>query len=185
MAWRPYENLISGVLDNTTPGKVDGAIYFCRKDKPALKVTLDLVGDFHEDIRGKTIRITNPQPGDKNQSLERPGSYMEGFSLEQIGEVGDITAGLKVNGDYPYTDYPYIEWFSDANGRVVLELDPSQIEIAQGQAAPQPLPEEEKKKAKMIREQAMMNFLGRMAEDAERKSGIRPITGVIHAKPKK
>ena len=30
---------------------------------------------------------------------------------------------------YPYVAYPYIEWYSDVNGRVVLELDPSQVEV--------------------------------------------------------
>src|SRR5205823_4801150 len=35
---------------------------------------------------------------------------------------------------YPYSDYPYIEWYSDTNGRVVLELDPSQVEVI-GQVA--------------------------------------------------
>jgi hypothetical protein len=29
---------------------------------------------------------------------------------------------------YPYVNYPYLEWYSD-NGRVVLELDPSQIMV--------------------------------------------------------
>ena len=28
---------------------------------------------------------------------------------------------------YAYVDYPYVEWYSE-NGRVVLELDPSQVE---------------------------------------------------------
>jgi hypothetical protein len=28
-----------------------------------------------------------------------------------------------------YVDYPYIEWYSDANGRVVLELERSQLAI--------------------------------------------------------
>src|SRR5207253_560614 len=31
---------------------------------------------------------------------------------------------------YPYVDYPYIEWYSD-NGRVVLELDHSRLEIVE------------------------------------------------------
>ena len=32
-------------------------------------------------------------------------------------------------------DYPYIEWYSEANGRVVLELEPSQLEVVHGEAA--------------------------------------------------
>ena len=37
--------------------------------------------------------------------------------------------------NYPYVPYPYIEWYSKANGRVVLELDPSQVEILDGEVA--------------------------------------------------
>src|ERR1700683_2604249 len=47
MAWRPYENLIDGQLDNCTPGKVRGWMRFCRSDKRPLKVHFDLAGDFH------------------------------------------------------------------------------------------------------------------------------------------
>src|SRR5690242_11089716 len=53
MAWRPYANLIDGELDNRTPGKVTGWMCFYRRGKRPLRVTFDLAGDFHEDIRGK------------------------------------------------------------------------------------------------------------------------------------
>jgi hypothetical protein len=37
-------------------------------------------------------------------------------------------AGIPVPvGVDPYVNYPYIEWYSEYNGRVVLELDPSQV----------------------------------------------------------
>ena len=41
--------------------------------------------------------------------------------------------GLDGNGElsYAYAPYPYIEWYG-RNGRVVLELDPSQVEIVDG-----------------------------------------------------
>jgi len=107
---------------------------------------------------------------------------MEGFARQQLGYVGDITAGLSLGpwteelstglmakaeaiweqngvsdyerkalrrelaeyhcgqiaaGDlyYPYVPYPYVEWYSEANGRVVLELDPSQVEIVHDEDA--------------------------------------------------
>jgi hypothetical protein len=176
MAWRPYQNLINGELDNTTPGKVTGFIRFFREGNKPLRVSLDLSGDFHEDIRGKIIRLKNSEPSDKNRALEREGTYMKGFAPIQRGKVGDITAGLSLGpwtearaqqfmaqnelywdevglkgtereerrknfadsykahidaGDlfYPYVKYPYVEWYSNSNWRVVLELDPSQLEI--------------------------------------------------------
>src|SRR2546426_2720455 len=30
---------------------------------------------------------------------------------------------------YPYVEYPYLEWFSEKNGRVVLELDNPQLTV--------------------------------------------------------
>jgi hypothetical protein len=116
MAWRPNENLIEGELDNRTPGRVTGWLRFVGLDE---RVTLDLEGDFHRDIRGTLIRLSNPNP------TERSPGYMEGICLEQRGKVGDITAGLPPRD---YVDYPYIEWYAE-NGRVVLELDPSQLEV--------------------------------------------------------
>lgn len=160
MAWRPYENLIEGELDNTSLGKVTGWILFFRKDDIPLRVNFDLHGDFHEDIRGKKIRITNTNPKDRNEELERKGSYMKSFSEIQTGGVGDITAGLPVDGNPPYVSYPYIEWYSQENGRVVLELGSEQIEII-GDISPfiAPLKECEKQKQHKERHGRLFEFL--------------------------
>jgi hypothetical protein len=131
MAWRPYENLIDGELDNTTRGKVTGWIRFFRKDNDSLKVALNLTGNFHEDIRGKIIRLSNAHPSDRNETFDRNGSYVDSIAEEQIGEAGDITAGLPVNGKVPYVDYPYVVWYSEANGRVVLELESDQMAVVE------------------------------------------------------
>ena len=102
MAWRPYQNLIDGELDYRTPGKVTGWMRFFRRGEEPLRVTLDLAGDFHEDIRGKVIRLKNPEPADKNEvELDRPGTHMEGFAPMQRGVVGDITAGIPLG---PWTE---------------------------------------------------------------------------------
>src|SRR4029077_17994290 len=93
MAWRPYENLIDGELDNRSPGKVTGWLRFYRNGKTPLPVALDLAGDFHEDIRGTVIRLSNPNPSDRNTDA---GTYMEGFGPMQRGTAGDITAGLSL-----------------------------------------------------------------------------------------
>ena len=101
MAWRPYRNLIEGGLDNRTPGKVTGWLRFFRWHTCPLKVSFDLIGDFHEDIRGTVIWLTNPDPIDRNPFEDRVGSYMDGFASVQRGEVGDITAGMPLG---PWTD---------------------------------------------------------------------------------
>jgi hypothetical protein len=119
-AWRPYQNLIEGVLDNTRPGRVLGWMTLAGIKEP---VTFDLVGDFHRDIRGAKIHLTNPTPAEHSQEMKE---YMDGFATHQTGVVGDITAGLP---PHDYGKYPYIEWYSDQNGRIVLELDPKHVEV--------------------------------------------------------
>ncbi len=121
MAWRPTQYLIEGELDNTRLGKVTGWMRFAgMKDR----VTFDLQGNFHRDIRGAKIRFrgdaaeTEP-PADANE-------YTKGFALHHTGKVGDMTAGLP---PYDYGQAPYFEWFGKENGRVVIELEPTQVEV--------------------------------------------------------
>jgi hypothetical protein len=211
MAWRPYANLIDGELDNRVPGKVIGWMRFFRSGKRPLRVIFELTGDFHEDIRGKMIRLSNSDPSE--QHFDGEGTYMKGFCRVQRGTTGDITSGLPLGpwtqsvagklmaqneliwdeaglsgterearrreyadryrarvaaGDlfYPYVDYPYIEWYSD-NGRVVLELDASQVEIIGG------APGEEKSAQELVadakrRKAAMGEFLGTMMHEFSR-----------------
>jgi len=181
MAWRPYENLIAGELDNTTPGKVTGWIDFYRKGRKPLHVAFDLKGDFHEDIRGRKIHVFNDNPSDRYDNPKSKLSYIDGLSTHQKGEVGDITAGKKVNGKCPYVDYPYIEWYSDRNGRVVLELDTSQIEIIKSNARPELLTDEQIRKAEIKRKMAMAGFLKNMAESFA-KHGKKPVAVVVGSK---
>lgn len=119
MIWRPTAYLIEGELNNTTLGRITGWIRFAGLKN---KMMFDLLGDFHRDIRGAIIRFR----GDATSDLSNAKSYMEGFALHQTGKAGDITAGL---APQDYVDYPYIEWYGDNNGRVVLELEKDQIEI--------------------------------------------------------
>ena len=120
MAWRPTTLLIEGMLDNTTPSKVTGWMRFAGMKE---KVTFDLEGNFHRDIRGAKIRLIG---GATNSEPDAEGN-MQGFAPHQTGRVGDITAGL------PPTDYisgsVYIEWYSQLNGRVVLELEQDQLQL--------------------------------------------------------
>jgi hypothetical protein len=122
MAWRPTAYLLDGELDNTIQGKVTGFMKFFGLDKP---VKFNLKGNFHRDIRGSKIQLINDNYMEQYE-IEEAKEYMGGFALEQIGKVGDITGGLP---PYDYVKYPYIEWYSKNNGRVVLELEPGQIKF--------------------------------------------------------
>jgi ABC-type sugar transport system ATPase subunit len=55
MAWRPNEYLIEGELDNTQLGKVTGWMRFAGMNG---KVTFDLEGNFHRDIRGTRQKVS-------------------------------------------------------------------------------------------------------------------------------
>jgi len=120
MAWRPKQNLVQGELDNTVPGQVTGWLEF--RGMPDI-VRLTLVGDFESDIRGKKIRLRNRAPRD-----DHPSS-MDRFAAHQAGTVGNITAGLP---PHPYVMYPYVEWYSRENGRVVMEFDANELEVVDG-----------------------------------------------------
>jgi len=115
MAWRPTRYLIEGFLDNSKHGKVTGWMGFVGVNG---RVKFDLRGDFHRDIRGAKIYFWgNARDGKPDEKAE---IFMKGFSNEQIGETGDMTAGF-APCDY-VANRCYLEWFSEANGRVVIEL---------------------------------------------------------------
>jgi len=120
MAWRPNEQFIEGVLDNTVPGKVTGWMQFAGMKK---KVVFDLEGNFHRDIRGAKVRLHG---NGESANIEESAKYLKCFSKLQKGNVGDMTAGRE---PADYVNYPYFEWYSDDNGRVVIELEPDQVEI--------------------------------------------------------
>jgi len=231
MAWRPYENLLDGELSNRVPGKVTGWMRFFRRGKQPLRVVFDLAGDFHEDIRGSDIVLKNDEPADKNISLERDGTYMEGFDPVQRGNVGDMTAGFPLgpwteelaqrllaelevgwqeNGlspiaiaemrrnvatnnaaliatgkiCYPFVDYPYFEWYSD-NGRVVLELGPSQITVIRPETPPtEKSPQElaqEKNRAKAFGG-FMTGMLVDLGRENRKRGGDGNVTGIVIGK---
>ena len=153
MAWRVSAYLVEGELDNTQPGKITGWMRFAGLKE---QVTCDLKGDFHRDIRGAKIRFQGDAyetdaPADAEQ-------YMEGFASHQEGHVGDITAGLP---PADYVAYPYVEWYGQENGRVLIELEPVQVKVI-GTPIPacesEPISREEQKRN-------MAEFLGSIAAE--------------------
>ena len=153
MAWRPTEHLIDGELDNTTPGQVTGWMRFAGMNE---KVTFDLKGNFHRDIRGAKTRLK----GDGEEPDARAAENMMHISPHQTGDVGDITAGLPP-ADY-VSGYCYVEWYSEEDGRVVIELDADRVEVI---GSPIPACESDP----ISREQQarnMANFLGGLSREA-------------------
>jgi hypothetical protein len=127
MAWRIDEAVIRGEVDNRTRGRVTGRLWLVGRAEP---VVLDLAGDCRHDLAGRRLEFTNPRP---------KAADLEGFASVQRGSAGELTASRKVRvpdipmdqiGEYYAARKPfpshwgnalYLEWFSDSNGRVVLE----------------------------------------------------------------
>ena len=152
MAFRPTEYLICGELDNTVQGKVTGWMRFVGIKG---KVTFDLEGNFHRDIRGTKIHLI----GGATDSEPDAEGYMQGFAPHQTGKVGDITAGL------PPADYisgsVYVEWYSQLNGRVVLELEQDQLQLLS-----RPIPACESDSISRVEQNRnMAEFLGGLAQE--------------------
>src|SRR3972149_1408630 len=127
MAWRIEKSVIRGEIDNRVRGRVTGRIWFAGQ---AVPVELELKGNCWRDLAGRRLEFTNPEP--------KPG-LPESFATRQKGVAGDITASRKVKvpdipldqiGEYYAAKKPfpwhwgnslYLEWFSERNGRVVIE----------------------------------------------------------------
>jgi hypothetical protein len=134
MAWRIEQNVISGEIDNRTSGRVYGKVWLAGRNDP---LVLELTGNCHKDLAGCRLTFTNPAP-------EADGSLT--LAANQRGAVGDMTAARKVRviEDFDYLamkrgkKFPehlanclYLEWFSEANGRVVIESTTYQISVSE------------------------------------------------------
>ena len=77
--------------------------------------------------------------------------------------------------------YPYIEWYSDRNGRVVLELDPSQVEILDSEGpvrekTPAELAEDAKKRSRAF-VAFMVGLVRALSRQNRKKGGDGDVTG--------
>jgi hypothetical protein len=137
MAWRLNKTVIKGEIDNRTRGRVTGRVWLVGRTDP---LVLNLKGNTYRDIAGRLMTFTNPSP--------QPEDAID-LNGDQAGTVGDITGSRKVRvPDVPIEEmmrlskegkkFPehlgnavYIEWFSKANGRVVIESADYQLEISE------------------------------------------------------
>jgi hypothetical protein len=137
MAWRIDEAVTRGIIDNTVEGRTTGRIWLIGRDEP---LELQLDGDCWRDLAGTQLRFENPSP------VENPDAAA--LDLDQTGIMGDMTASRKVkmptvgeeeahrlydnNEPIPFEwrNTLYLEWFSEINGRVVLETSSFRMEIS-------------------------------------------------------
>lgn len=138
MAFRIHESVVRGEIDNRVKGIVRGKIWV---EGCAAPLTLELKGNAHPDLAGCRLTFTNPQ---KPVPMRDP----EDLQPLQRGTIGDLTASRKVRvpavpmeeflnwpegkGKPPsrWANCLYLEWFSEANGRVVIESADYTLEIS-------------------------------------------------------
>src|SRR6478735_7765537 len=128
MAWRIEDAVAHGEIDNTVEGNTTGRIWLVGRDEPLF---LSLNGDCWRDLAGTRLQFENPNP--------KMVPDAEALDVDQVGIVGDMTASRKnkvptVSEDefselyhnqldipYEWRNTLYLEWFSEINGRVVIE----------------------------------------------------------------
>ncbi|TWU25187.1 hypothetical protein Pla52o_14850 [Novipirellula galeiformis] len=143
MAWRPEHLVTSGQLDNTLNGWTIGWLELDGIDE---RLQLKLAGNCHPDLAGWKFRIhrTAPDPP-KHFGSDEPPDYSL-LSRDQSGHVGDITADQMIKhfelsidelgqrlreGEKPPFQWRrclYLEWYSNHNGRVVIQSTRLEVE---------------------------------------------------------
>jgi hypothetical protein len=172
MAFRIHDSVVRGEIDNRVKGIVRGKIWVEGRPEP---LTLELQGNAHPDLAGCLLTFINPQP---TVPLRDP----EDLHPLQRGTIGDLTASRKVRvpsvpmdeflnwpeekGRPPshWANSLYLEWFSERNGRVVIESADYQLTIS----APEwrLTPEEEAQRAGDAAS-GLAGFMGKLTEAIE------------------
>jgi hypothetical protein len=174
VAWRIDEAVVRGEIDNTVEGKTTGRLWLLGREQP---VELDLTGDCWRDLAGTKLRFRNPEPKlQAHMDLDSP----------QRGVVGDMTASRKnkvplVSHDelaalyaarktvpFCWKNTLYLEWFSETNGRVVIETCDYALELSEHVWEMDDDGEDAQKLANMQAMRDFMNLLVRRIEPTDR-----------------
>ncbi|MCH7225397.1 hypothetical protein [Haloferula sp. A504] len=165
MANRIESAVVRGEIDNTVEGRTIGWIWLLGRADP---VTLDLAGDCWRDLAGARLKFRNPEATGHAQLDDL-----------QRGVVGDMTASRKCRVPLiPIDDYLeakaagedpgevwkntlYLEWFSESDGRVVIETTDYELELSDPEWRMDADAEEAQKLANL---QAMRDFLERIID---------------------
>lgn len=176
MAWRPDKCIVRGEIDNTVKGRVTGKIWLLGREEP---MVLDLNGDGWPDVAGTKLTFVNPNP------VAQP-EYDDGLRMNQTGAVGDITASQKVKQftvpdevwlkayeerrmhEIPWEmkNALYLEWFSDFNGRIVVQATGYEITISEKHWEIDP---DEQAAQQALNEAEMQSYMEKMGDALEQQ----------------
>ncbi len=166
MAWRIEEAVAHGEIDNTVAGYTTGRIWLVGRDEPLI---LSLNGDCWRDLAGTRLNFENPNPGEVADADE--------LDMDQTGLIGDMTASRKcrlplVTEEEYHALYQnnrviphewrntlYLEWFSEINGRVVIETYDFELTVSPHEWQ---MDEDEEKAQKMANLNAMRDFMAQV-----------------------
>ena len=138
VAWRIHDSVIRGEIDNRVKGIVRGKLWLNGLSGP---VTLELKGNACADLAGCLLKFKNP-------AKTFPMRKQPEFNPRQRGRIGNLSASQKVRvftipneeafemierGKKPperTANALYLEWFSEGNGRVVIESADYKLNIS-------------------------------------------------------
>lgn len=138
MAIRLEKAVIRGELSNEIRGQVTGRLWLLGRKDP---LTFKLLGDCLRDLAGCVLSFENPNP--------EPLPHLDLLAAIQQGPVGDMTASRKARvptvsesdlldllakgKSIPakLSNILYLEWFSDTNGRVVIEAPDFNVSLSE------------------------------------------------------
>jgi hypothetical protein len=176
MAWRIHDSVIRGEIDNRVKGRVSGRVWL---DGPAEPVTLDLEGNACADLAGCLLQFKNPL---KTIPMRKDAT----MNPVQRGQIGDLTASRKVRvpavpmeeflnwpkgkGPPPsrWANCLYLEWFSEANDRVVIESADYELTISPPEWRLTPAEDAERARQAAAGMQDFMGQLTRAIEQHQR-----------------
>ena len=166
MAWRIEDAVAHGEIDNTVAGHTTGRIWLAGRDEPLI---LSLDGDCWRDLAGTRLQFENPSPQAVADS--------DALDVDQAGIVGDMTASRKkrvptVGEEEVHELYQnqmeipsewrntlYLEWFSEINGRVVIESSAYALAITPHEWE---MDEDEEDAQKLANLNAMRDFMAQV-----------------------
>lgn len=177
MGFRIHDSVVRGEIDNRMKGIVRGKVWVEARTEP---VVLELEGNAWPDLAGCLLTFTNPR-----KRILHP--HLDSLHPIQVGGIGDLTASRKVRvfdaplqealDRYRREGKPsehmanclYLEWFSEANGRVVIESAEYELTISVPEW--RLTPEEDADRAKQAAA-GMADFMGKLTaaiEEQQRK----------------